>query len=127
MGVKVTRDSKLRKKVRIYRIKKKLFGTADRPRLLFNKTLRYLYAQLIDDVNNKTLCSFSTLNNQKSDGTDHSYNFKNCNVALSFGKEIGIKLKEKGYNSIVFVRNGYLYHGKVKIFADSIREQGIDF
>lgn len=130
MGIKITRDSKTRKKVRVFRIKKRLFGTSDRPRLLFSKTLRFLYAQLIDDVNRKTLFSFSTFSSneiKEINKKEQKYNLKNKKIALLFGKKVGDKLKEKGYNSIVFDRNGYVYHGKVKVFADAVREQGVNF
>jgi len=127
MGIKITRDSKIRKQVRVYRGKKRLFGTSECPRLLFNKTLRFLYAQLIDDVNKKTLFSCSTIGAKDMNEIERKYNLKNLKVASSFGKKVGDILKERGYKSIVFDRNGYLYHGKVKVFADAIREQGINF
>lgn len=123
MDNKLKRNKNIRRAVRIFRIRTKVSGTTDRPRLLFTKTLKYLYAQIINDSENKTLFSMTTLNNEDI----NTKSFKNKEVAVLFGQLVGDKLKEKGIEKLVFDRNGYLYHGKVKAFADAVRERGINF
>ena len=113
-------DSRLKRKVRIRR---KVNGTADRPRLVVFRSNAHIYAQLIDDVNGATLVSASTLALSKNEAGMH------CNVAgaVSVGKEIARLAKEKNINSVVFDRNGYLYHGRIKAVADGAREGGLEF
>jgi large subunit ribosomal protein L18 len=123
MDNKIKRNKNIRRAVRVFRIREKISGTTDRPRLLFTKTLKYLYAQIINDSENKTLFSMTTLNNKDI----NTKSFKNKDVAVLFGKLVGDKLKENGIEKLVFDRNGYLYHGKVKAFADAVREKGINF
>ena len=114
------RDKKVRREVRKFRTRKRVNGTEERPRLVIIKSLKYLYAQLINDVQGKTITGTSSLKSGLK-------NSKNIDAAIELGKVVGGLLKEKGINKVVFDRNGYLYHGKVKAFADSVRETGIDF
>lgn len=102
-------------------IRKKVSGTAERPRLCIVKTNKHLAAQLIDDNKGFTIISGSTFGKKKiGDG---------CNVdsAVALAKSLSDGLKTKGINKIVFDRNGKTYAGIIKKFADSVREQGIIF
>ena len=112
---------KASRKLRIKRgIRRKIRGTAERPRLSVYKSNTALYAQLIDDKNSQTLTSSSS----KELGE-----MKSMDVTKS--KEVGKKLAEKaianGITSVVFDRNGYIYHGKLKAFAEGAREGGLKF
>jgi len=124
MDRKLVRDKELRREVRKFRIHKKIKGSNERPRLVFNKTLKYLYAQLINDSKGITIKGFSTIS---KDLNIETTNRKNIISAKILGEFVGAKLKELGVDKIVFDRNGYLYHGKVKIFADAVRSKGIQF
>ena len=105
-----------------YTIRKKVSGTEVRPRLSVFRSNAQIYAQIIDDQQGKTLVSASSI---EFNGQDK----KGVNVDLA--KQVGQKLAEKatanGINSVVFDRNGYLYHGKVKALADGAREGGLQF
>ncbi|WP_291490429.1 50S ribosomal protein L18 [Desulfurella sp.] len=114
--------NKLRLK-RKTRIKYKIRGTQQKPRLCVFKSLNHIYAQLIDDANGNTIISASSLDNQLKGKV------KGCNIETA--KQVGIliakKALEKGISNVVFDRNGYLYHGKVKALADAAREGGLIF
>ena len=105
-----------------YRIRKRVSGTAERPRLVVFRSLSNLYATLIDDVNGVTLCSVSTLNKEVK-GEKAS----KTNKSKIVGKLIAEKAFEKKIKKVVFDRNGYLYHGRVKAVADAAREAGLEF
>ena len=106
------------------RIRVKLSGTADRPRLLVNRTLNNLTAQVIDDTGNKTICSLSTLDKELKQKSKSGGNVKASQI---LGEEFAKKLKEKGIARIAFDRAGYLYHGRIKAFADGLRKGGLEF
>jgi large subunit ribosomal protein L18 len=121
---KLTRDKYTRRAERKMRIRKTVSGTLERPRLVLYKSLKYLYAQIIDDSNQKTLIGCSTL------AKDIKGKLKSCSnkdAAKMLGGYLGEKAKTKGIKKVVFDRNGYLFHGVVKVFADSVRETGIEF
>jgi len=99
-------------------IRKKISGMPERPRLSVFKSNRYLYAQIIDDLNQKTLVSANSLNESKS---------SNKAAAATVGKIIAEKALEKNIKSVVFDRSGYKYHGVVKEIADSARNAGLKF
>lgn len=122
--IKKISRGKLRQK-RVKRIKKKIKGTPLIPRLNIKKSLKNLYAQIVDDVQGKTLVSVSSLNLKIEDST--SLCKKNKKVAEILGKIVAEKAKEKGIDKVVFDRSGYLYHGKVKCFADAARKGGLRF
>ena len=100
------------------RVRKRLSGTQERPRVSLFRSNKNIYLQLIDDSEGKTLASASSL---KSDN-------KSINKDLSkkLGIELGEKISKLGINKVVFDRGGYLYHGKVAAIADGIRESGIE-
>ncbi len=112
--------------IRHYRLRKRLSGTAERPRLSLYPSLQHLEAQLVDDFDQKTVLGFTTKAKdfKKSSGLDGGSNVK---AAVLFGKFVAGKAKEKGIQKVVFDRGGFLYHGRVKAFADAAREGGLQF
>ncbi len=115
------RDSKDIIRQRIHkRIRRRVAGTAERPRLAVFRSLNHIYAQVIDDTQGHTLASASS--NEKN-GT----NGGNVAGAKAIGKLVAERAKEKGVKSVVFDRGGYLYHGRVKALADAAREAGLEF
>ena len=111
--------NKLRLK-RHRRIRGKISGTAERPRLSIFRSNKNIYAQLIDDVAGVTLASASTLDENVSDATK-------VEQAAAVGKAIAEAAKAKDISTVVFDRSGYLYHGRVQALADAARENGLDF
>jgi large subunit ribosomal protein L18 len=105
------------------RIRKKLQGTADRPRLNVYRSLNHIYVQVIDDLNHKTLVSASTAEGKKEDRRSGG----NVASAKAVGKTIAERAKAKGVTKVVFDRGGYIYHGRVKALADAAREAGLQF
>ncbi|HEY7547339.1 MAG TPA: 50S ribosomal protein L18 [Blastocatellia bacterium] len=104
------------------RIRKKLEGTSERPRLAVFRSLNHIYAQVIDDSQSHTLVAASTLEpafRGRSGG--------NKTVAQEIGKLIAERAKEKGITRVVFDRGGYIYHGRVRALAEAAREAGLEF
>lgn len=113
-------SSKANRRIRLkMSIRTKISGTADRPRLSVFKSNKGIYGQLIDDVNGKTLAAISSKELGKTG--------VNVEISKEAGQKLAAKAKEAGIESIVFDRNGYPYHGKVKSFADGAREGGLKF
>ena len=106
-----------RKKIKT-RIRGKVSGTAERPRMSVFRSNKGIYVQLIDDLNGKTLAAASSKGLEGGTKTE---------VSAKVGKEIANKAKEKGIEAVVFDRNGYLFHGRVKSLADAAREAGLKF
>ncbi len=103
------------------RIRRKLEGTTERPRLAVFRSVAHIYAQVIDDVAGKTLVSASSVDKgAKTDGG-------NVAAAKSIGKLVAERAKEKGVKQVVFDRGGYQYHGRIKALADAAREAGLEF
>ena len=111
------------------RVRKKIKGTPERPRLSIYRSGRHIYAQIIDDVNGKTLAQASSLEKEfqelakraeKSGGSTQG-------GADLVGKVLGDRAKAGGVQQVVFDRSGYLFHGRVKALADSVRETGVKF
>src|ERR1022692_3778653 len=100
------------------RIRRKLSGTTERPRLNVYRSLNHIYAQVIDDQTGQTLVSASTIK-MKTGG--------NVAAAKEIGKAVAEKAVEKGIKKVVFDRGGYLYHGRIKALADAAREAGLEF
>jgi len=116
------KDNRLKRKKRV---RKKIKGTPERPRLTVFKSARHIYAQIIDDSIGGTLVAVSTVSKDfKSKTQGISGNIKG---AILVGGIIGKKGVEKGIKEIVFDRNGFLYHGRVKALADAAREKGLKF
>lgn len=101
------------------RIRKRVIGTSDCPRMTIFKSRKHLYVQLIDDRDGHTLASVSTLKSEKVS--------LNLQVAEKMGAEIAQEAKKKKIKNVVFDRNGYVYHGRVKAVADAARAAGLNF
>ena len=122
IGAKDKRYARLRRKKRV---RKKFAGTAERPRLTVFKSARHIYAQIVDDQSGRTLIAASSMSKDlKSKAKGISGNMKG---AVVVGEAVGKKGKEKGITKVVFDRNGFLYHGRIKALADAARENGVDF
>ena len=102
------------------RVRKKIFGTVERPRLTVYKSLSHIYAQLIDDSVGKTLIACSSTEEKLSTG-------KNKEGAKKVGSELAKRALAKNISNAVFDRNGFRYHGKIKELADAAREAGLKF
>ena len=120
---KIRRESiRLGRKIRV---RKKVRGTSDRPRLSVYRTSKHIYAQIIDDDNARTLIGVSSL---KSDIRKKLQNQGgNKKGAAIVGEFIAKGAQEKGIKRVVFDRNGFLYHGRVKVLAEAAREHGLEF
>jgi large subunit ribosomal protein L18 len=118
-----SREQQARRLRRHRRVRKKVNGTEDRPRLVVHRSLKNIEAQLVDDVKGVTLLGISTLS---ADVRDAGGNSKTERGRLA-GKLLAEKAKEKGITKVVFDRGGYVYHGRVKAFADGAREGGLEF
>lgn len=103
------------------RIRKKVSGTAERPRLAVFRSLNHIYAQVIDDVNGKTLAAASTTEKDLKGTTGG-----NIEAAQKVGKTVAERAIAAGVSTVVFDRGGYLYHGRVKALLDATREAGLN-
>ncbi len=99
-------------------------GDAQRPRLIIKRSLRNLAAEVIDDTANKTLFALSTQNKEVKQKVAFAGNVKSAEL---FGQIFSQKAKEKGILKVVFDRAGYLYHGRIKAFAEALRKGGLEF
>lgn len=102
------------------RIRQKIQGTSERPRLNVYRSLNHVYAQLIDDMAGTTLVAATSREGGKKTGG-------NLAAAREVGRQIAERAKAKGINKVVFDRGGYLYHGRIKALADAAREAGLQF
>lgn len=107
---------------RKFQIRRTLSGTAERPRLSVFRSGKHIYAQVIDDIDGKTLASASSV--EKSLGLKHGANLA---AAQAVGKAVAEKAKSAGVTKIAFDRNGRIYHGRIKALADAAREGGLQF
>ena len=103
------------------RIRRKLSGTKERPRLAVFRSVAHIYAQVIDDVEGRTLASASSVD---KDGKTKGGNVA---AAKAIGKLVAERAKEKGVKAVVFDRGGYQYHGRIKALADAARDAGLEF
>lgn len=121
-------DKQKRKKLswlkRHRRIRKKIFGTEERPRLSVYRSLKNIYTQLIDDVNSRTLISVSTRDVKLRDKLKYGGNIK---AATLLGQILAKEAKGKGITKVVFDRGGYCYHGRIKALAEAVRKSGLSF
>ena len=121
--MRIEEKERLRKK-RHRRVRSKVSGTAERPRLNVSRSLQHIYAQLIDDTTGRTVASASTVDaslrgSLKSGG--------NVDAARAVGKLIAERGKEQGVSAVVFDRGGYMYHGRIQALAEGARESGLVF
>lgn len=116
-------DRVIQRKKRHKRIKKKITGTKEVPRLVVFRSLKHIYAHLIDDINRTTILTVSTLLSKK-DGQSQCGNIV---AAKLVGENLAKKAKDYGIEKVIFDRAGYMYHGRVKALAESAREHGLKF
>jgi large subunit ribosomal protein L18 len=114
----------IRRLKRHRRLALRIRGTPERPRLIVHRSLKNLHAQVIDDTANKTLFSLSTTDKEIKQRFPCAGNIK---AAEFFGEVFSRRAKEKGIAEVVFDRAGYLYHGRIKAFAESLRKGGLKF
>ncbi|MCX6621058.1 MAG: 50S ribosomal protein L18 [Acidobacteria bacterium] len=118
----ITKTSKNDTRVKIHkRLRKRLSGTPERPRLAVFRSVNHIYAQVIDDRVGRTLAAASTV--EKAAGADGG----NLAGAKQIGQLIGERAKAKGITKVVFDRGGYLYHGRIKALAEAARAAGLEF
>lgn len=124
MSKKTLRRARMRV-VRHRRVRKKIQGTSAKPRLSVFRSLKHIYAQVIDDTAGTTLIAMSTETPEVRDRLEVGMN----RIAQSkvVGQALGARAKEQGISQIAFDRGGYLYHGRVKALADGVRESGLEF
>ncbi|RUS44282.1 50S ribosomal protein L18 [Cohnella sp. AR92] len=106
------------------RVRKKISGTNERPRLSVFRSSKHIYAQLIDDIKGVTLASASTVDKEIA---SEIKNGGNVESASKVGELIAKRALAKGYNNVVFDRGGYLYHGRIQALANAAREAGLQF
>jgi len=116
---KVLRRKKIQRRVR-----SKVYGTADKPRMNIFKSSKHLYVQFIDDEGGRTLAATSTLSKEVTKSLKGKTGLEKAEV---IGKDAAEKAKKAGIDQVVFDRGGYIYHGKVKAIADAARENGLKF
>jgi large subunit ribosomal protein L18 len=114
-----TKRNEIRQRIHV-RIREKVSGTAERPRLNVYRSLNHIYAQVIDDQKGETLASASSLQLKLKTGG-------NVASAKEIGKAVAERAIEKGVKKVVFDRGGYLYHGRIKALAEAAREAGLEF
>jgi large subunit ribosomal protein L18 len=122
MAARTKTESRLRRKRRIMR---RIRGTTERPRLSVFRTSRHIYAQIIDDGSGRTLVDASSLSleiREKIAGRGG-----NKDGAVAVGELLAKRATERGITKVVFDRNGFLYHGRIKVLADAAREKGLQF
>ena len=118
------KSKKLLRLKRKIRVRKKVFGGKEKPRLNVYRSLKHIYAQVIDDEEGKVITSASTLCKELKGKLNST---RNMEAAREVGKLIGKKCIGKEISKIVFDRNGYLYHGRIKALADAAREAGLNY
>ena len=110
-----------------YRIRKRVQGTEARPRLTVFRSVAHIYVQVVDDATGTTVASASTVEPAVKGTMEKKASGGNVAGAKAIGKTIAERLIEKGVKRVVFDRNGFLYHGRVKAVADAAREAGLEF
>ncbi len=124
MRIKTKEDRRDRIK---YRIRKRVRGTGARPRLTIFRSVAHMYVQVVDDMTGTTIASASTIEPAISGTLAKGVSGGNVAGAVAIGKTIAERLIGKGVTRVVFDRNGFLYHGRVKAVADAAREAGLEF
>ena len=114
----------LKRQYRHTRIRKKIAGTAERPRLCIYRSLKNLTAQVVDDTQRKILFGMSTLSKELKGSLKTAGNIQ---AAAKFGQVFAKKAQEKGIKKVSFDRGGYPYHGRIKAFAEAARQEGLEF
>ena len=121
-----TKEKALARERRHRRVRRKIMGTLDRPRLSVYRSLNHIYAQIIDDLSGKTIVSASTVSKGLK-GKSKKKSNGNIEAAKRVGAELAAQAKTANIGKVVFDRGGYLYHGRIKALADAAREGGLIF
>jgi large subunit ribosomal protein L18 len=124
MRIKTKEDRRDRIK---YRIRKRMTGTAQKPRLSVFRSVSHIYVQVIDDMNGQTIAAASTVDPNVKGKMPKGVGGGNIKGAEMIGTTIAERLKEKGITKVVFDRNGFLYHGRVRAVAEAARSAGLEF
>jgi len=124
MRIKTREDRRDRIK---FRIRKRVSGSEERPRLTVFRSVAHMYVQVVDDMTGRTIASASTVEPAVKGALPKKATGGNVEGAKAIGKTIAERLLEKGVKRVVFDRNGFLYHGRVKAVADAAREAGLEF
>jgi large subunit ribosomal protein L18 len=124
MRIKTKEDRRDRIK---YRLRKRIRGQEERPRLTVFRSVAHIYVQVVDDMTGRTIAAASSVEPAVKGAFDKASKGGNIAGAQAVGKTIAQRLKEKGVTRVVFDRNGFLYHGRVKAVADAAREAGLEF
>jgi large subunit ribosomal protein L18 len=124
MRIKTREDRRYRIK---FRLRKRISGNQDRPRLTVYRSLSHIYVQVVDDMTGRTVASAGTTEPDLKKGLSGKTRGGNVAGATFVGKAIAERLIEKGIRKVVFDRNGYLYHGRIRAVADAAREAGLEF
>jgi large subunit ribosomal protein L18 len=113
-----------KRRTRQVRVRRKVRGSEERPRLSVYRSLHHIYAQVISDESGRTLISASTVSPDLREGIKSK---RSVAAAKAVGKAIADRCREKGIGEVIFDRNGFLYHGRIKALADAAREAGLKF
>ena len=124
MRIKTREDRRTRIKLRL---RKRIAGSNDRPRLTVYRSLSHIYVQVIDDMSGRTVASAATTEPALKSGLSGKTRGSNKAGAEFIGQTIAQRLKDKGITKVVFDRNGYLYHGRIQAVADAARKAGLEF
>ena len=124
MRIKTREDRRVRIKLRL---RKRISGSEQRPRLTVYRSLSHIYVQVIDDMTGKTVASAATTEPTLKSGLSGKTRGSNKAGAEFIGQTIAQRLKDKGITKVVFDRNGYLYHGRIQAVADAARKAGLEF
>ena len=124
MKIKTKEDRRDRIK---HRIRKRVLGTDVRPRLTVYRSVAHIYVQVVDDMTGRTIASASSVEPSVKGALAQPARGGNVAGAQAIGKAIALRLRDKGVTRVVFDRNGFLYHGRVKAVADAAREAGLEF
>ncbi|HOO32528.1 MAG TPA: 50S ribosomal protein L18 [Thermotogota bacterium] len=117
-------DRKIVRKRRHFRVRKKVTGTPEKPRLAVFRSEKHIYAQIIDDVSKQTLCSSSTISKSLKGALSKTWDVE---AAAKVGEDLAKKALDAGIEAVVFDRGGFKYHGRVKALADGARKAGLKF
>lgn len=123
---KIKKSRRLQRMRRHFRVRNKIHGTEDRPRLVVYRSLKNMEGQLVDDATGRTLMGFSTMTPGLREFEPEGSNRK-VEKSFAAGKLLAERAREAGISAVVFDRGGYKYHGRVKAFADGAREGGLEF
>ena len=121
----IMKEKRWKQERRHLRVRRKVEGSTERPRLAVHRTLKHIYVQVIDDITGKTLASVSSLTKEVKEKLKKGGS--NISASQVIGSEIAARAKALGLKKVVFDRGGYKYHGRVKALADAARAAGLEF